>query len=304
MLFLFKAFPPVVSRLCAFPVSLCYYLSSPRVRRESRRFFDTLALVSGSPKGEKYSSYKHIAAFALALVEKVEAWGGRIDLDKVHFQGDIPDLIGRLERKEGALLICSHLGNAELLRALADHNRTGVSRGIPVISIVDFSVAEQFNRMLSELNPASANCLVSAKNIGVETVERLQDCIAAGGLVVIAGDRTSANTRSRYCLIPFLGKDAPFALGPFYLAALLKTAVYFVFALRRRSLSVSVEYDMLAYKSPLVFDGPRSERNGRIETLARAFAARLEALCREHPYEWYNFYNFWEKNSEGNEGTV
>jgi predicted LPLAT superfamily acyltransferase len=147
--------------------------------------------------------------------------------------------------------------------------------------------------MLSELNPSSMNHLINAGDIGVETVERLQDCIASGGLVVIAGDRTPAHTRNRYFMVPFLGCPAPIAMGPFYLAALLDTEAYFVFALRENSLSLKGEYDMFVYKSSVVFDCPRSERNKRIESLARAFTGKLEEHCKDHPYEWYNFYDFW-----------
>jgi len=307
LLLLFKLLPSTLMRLCAFPVSLCYYLFSPRARGESRRFLEMVKMVKNGKKVKntqgaewRFSVYKHFASFALTVVDKVQAWGGKIDLDKIRFIGsDIRELIGRLERKEGALLICSHLGNAEMLRALADYNRIGVSRNIPVISIVNFSVTEKFNRMLKELNPSSMKHLIGADSIGVETAELLQDCIADGGLVVIAGDRTPENTQNRCFTLPFLGRNAPFASGPFYLAALLNTEAYFVFALRENPLSVTGNYGMFVYKSPVSFDCTRSERNGRAETLARAFAERLEELCKEYPYEWYNFYDFWNGTELG-----
>jgi predicted LPLAT superfamily acyltransferase len=187
------------------------------------------------------------------------------------------------------------LGNAELLRGLATFNRTGVSREVPVTSIVDFSVTAYFNRMLRELNPNSVLRVISANDIGPDTVIMLQERLAAGELVVIAGDRTSANTRDKYFLFPFLGEDAPFAYGPFFLASLLDVPTYFVFALRRGDTSLASRYDMHVLRSAVSFECSRRERAGRVEELARSFAEKLEYYCKRHPYQWYNFYDFWAK---------
>ena len=242
------------------------------------------------------SVFRHFHAFAMAVVEKVASWGGKFYLSQVHFQGDdIAELIGNLEKGEGALLICSHLGNSELLRALAGFNRTGVSRAVAVTSIVDFSVTARFNRMLQKLNPASTVRTINANDIGPETIILLQERIAAGELAVIAGDRTSAHTRNRCFLLPFLGEDAPFAYGPFFLASLLNAPVYSVFALRRKAVSLSASYDMFVHRAAVSFDCPRKERDARIALLARAFAERLEFYCKRQPYQWFNFFDFWAK---------
>jgi predicted LPLAT superfamily acyltransferase len=237
---------------------------------------------------------KHILACSLTLVEKVEAWGGKVLFDRVHFQeDDIGDLVAGLEKGQGALLICSHLGNSELLRALADYNRTGVSRNIPVTSIVDFSVTALFNRMIRELNPQSAARVISAKDFGPDTVILLLDRIKAGELVVIAGDRTPVNTGNKNIPIFFLNEYTSFPRGPFLLAALLNAPTYFVFALRRGDLSLSAQYDMHVHKSALSFDCSRRDRENRTKELARLFAEKLEYYCKQHPYQWYNFYDFW-----------
>jgi predicted LPLAT superfamily acyltransferase len=297
LLLMFRVLPVFFLRLCAFPVSFFYFLFSKRAREESRRFLEKVtAVLKTQTPGKKFNfhSLGHILAFSLTLVEKVEAWGGRVSFSRIHFQeDDIEDLIRCLEKGRGALLICSHLGNSELLRALADYNRTGVSRNIPVTSIVDFSVTALFSRMLRELNPQSGARVIGAKDFGPDTVVLLLDRIKAGELVVIAGDRTSANTRNKTIPLPFLNETAAFPYGPFILAALLNAPTYFVFALRRGDLSLSSRYDMYVHKSPLSFDCSRREREKKTGELARLFAEQLERHCKQHPYQWYNFYDFW-----------
>jgi predicted LPLAT superfamily acyltransferase len=302
ILLVFKACPMFLMRLGAYPAAFLYFLFSKKTRDDSRRFLKRIALCAAA-EGEVFPIriFRHILAFSLTVVEKVEAWGGKVMLDRVHFHDDdVGDLIAALERGEGALFICSHVGNAELLRGLANFNRTGVSRKVPVTSIVDFSVTAHFNRMLQELNPDSVLRVISANDVGPGTIITLQDRLAAGELVVIAGDRTSANSRDKYFLFPFLGEDAPFAYGPFFLASLLNVPTYFIFGIRRGDASLASRYDMYVIKSAVSFDCSRRERAGRIEALARSYAEKLEYYCKRHPYQWYNFYDFWAKPDRTN----
>jgi predicted LPLAT superfamily acyltransferase len=300
LLILYRLLPVRAVRLFAFPVGFFYYLLSKKARDQSRRYLEkTAAALKAEGAILPVHPLRHITAFALTVVEKVESWGGKVFLERIRFQNDdIGDLKSRLERGEGALLICSHLGNTELLRALAGFNRTGVSREIPVTSVVEFSVTAHFNRMLRELNPQSMIRTISAYDIGPDTAVLLQDRLAAGGLVVIAGDRTSINTRNSCFLFPFMGEDAPFGYGTFFLAALLNVPTYFVFALRRKDVSLESEYDMFVHKSSFSFNCSRKEREGRIKEFARNFAECLERYCKRYPYQWYNFYDFWEKPAE------
>jgi predicted LPLAT superfamily acyltransferase len=301
-LIMFRFLPIIIVRLCSFPVSVFYYLFSKTARRESRRFLLKAAAVPGREAPEKKPAIhplRHILSFSLALIEKMEAWGGRFSFTRIHFQeDDIGDLIQNLEDRRGALLICSHLGNAELLRGLASFNRTGVSHEIPVTSIVDFTGTAYFNKMLREVNPKSMTHIISVHDMGPQTLVLLQERIAAGELVVIAGDRTSANTRNKYFVFPFLGEPAPFSFGVFFLAALLEAPVYFVFALRDGDISLRPKYSMHVHKNHVSFACSRKEREARIEELARSFAGLLESYCKRYPYQWYNFFDFWAKPEE------
>jgi predicted LPLAT superfamily acyltransferase len=297
LLIMFKILPIIVLRILVFPIGFIFWIISGRGRTESRRYLDKIkAVLEDEKQGKKppLNSLSHICSFALNVVEKVESWGGKVSLDRIHFQDDsINELRADLEAEKGVLLITSHLGNAELLRALAVSNQTGVSRDVPVNGIADFSVSTFFNRMLNELDPRSMLRLISVYDIGPETIILLQERLAAGELVVIAGDRTSANSRKKYFTIPFLKEDAPFAYGPFLLAALLNVPSYFVFGLRQKDISLSSQYDMHVHKMPVSFDCSRRERGGRMEEAARFYAGLLEGYCKQHPYQWYNIYNYW-----------
>jgi len=310
MLVLFRLFPVIILRVLAFPVGFFYFLFSKKGRTESKRFLRKAApLVTQHGVARKcrspFGPLRHIVSFSLTLVEKIESWGGKFQFKHIHFQDDdIDELIQELESGRGIFMITSHMGNIELLRGLASFNRTKVSRKTPITAVIDMKVSEKFTRMLKELNPRSSMDIINAGEIGPHTAVMLEDKLAAGEIVTIAGDRTAAGShaanadgRGKNLIIPFLGEDAPFSPGIFYLAALMKAPIYFVFALRRGDLSVLPEYDMYVHKSRLPLECSRKERFNQSSLLAQSFAALLESYCKKAPFQWYNFYDFWSKEA-------
>ena len=298
---LFKVFPMVILRVLAFPVGFFYFLFSKKAKAESRRFLQRIAPFIEDPGVAKkcrsrFGSLRHIIAFSLALVEKLQTWGNRFSLKNVHYQDDdIQELIRDLEAGKGVILAFSHLGNAELLRGLLSFGQTRVSRKIPFTAILDMKVNAHFSRILKELNPQSDMDVICAEDIGPHTMVLLEEKIDGGGMILFTGDRTSVDGKN--LMIPFLGKEAPFPSGIFYMAVLVNAPVYFIFALRRKNLSLKTEYDMHVHKSPLSFDCTRKERLKRSSLLADSFATLLEGYCKEQPFQWYNFFDFWQEGA-------
>jgi len=306
LLILFRVFPVVILRIIAFPVGFFYFLFSKKARIESGRFLRKAAPFIEQPDTAKkcrsrFGPLRHIISFSLNLVEKIESWGGKFSFKNINFQNDdVKELIRELEGGKGVFLITSHLGNIELLRGLASLNRTGVSRQVPITAVIDMKVNENFSRMIKELNPQSDFDIINAAEIGPHTAIMLEDKLASGTMVTIAGDRTAANANGsgKNLIIPFLGEPAPFSPGIFYMAVLMKAPVYFIFALRRRDLSVKrPEYDMYVHKSTLPLECSRKERINKSSLLAQSFAGLLENYCKQNPFQWYNFYDFWLKEA-------
>lgn len=286
MLWSLRTLPPVVFRFLAFPVGFFYWIFSRRARFFSRAYFEKL--------GRRGSSLTHIISFALNLVENAQAWAGKLSFKNVRWQDDdVRDLVRNIDAGRGTALVISHLGNAQMLKGLASAGESGTERWMSITTISDMDVSAGFNAMLNEINPNAAFHMVNAADIGPDTVLLLQERLERGEVVVIAGDRVGAHS-NRTVTIPFLGADAPFPYGVFFLLSLLDVPSYFVFGLRKKDIGVRPEYDMFVTKNPVDFScGSRAERERRVVQAARAYAAELEARCRSHPYQWYNFFDFW-----------
>ena len=82
--------------------------------------------------------------------------------------------------------------------------------------------------------------------------------------------------------ILFFGKPAPFPLGPFLLAAAVGVPMAPAFCL----LGADHRYTVTVADP---FDVPR----GAEVEAARAWVALLEGVVREHPTQWFNFFDIW-----------
>lgn len=305
LLFLFRIFPVIILRIIAFPVGFFYFLFSKKARLESKRFLNRIARLIKEPTLAKkcvspLAPLKHIISFSLTLIEKIQGWGGRFPLKNIQFNNDdIKNLIDELNRGNGAFLVFSHLGNSELLRSLLYSDKTGVSRKVPAATIMDVKVTAHFVKMLKDLNLQSSVDIISTDDIGPQTAILLEEKLSGGGVVLIAGDRTSAAGDSNITL-PFLGTNAPFPLGVFYLLSLINYPVYFIFGLRNKCLSLKSLYNMFVHKSDISFNCTRKERRQRSNDLAKSFVSLLESYCKKFPFQWFNFFDFWqEENAQG-----
>lgn len=281
-------------RLVVYPVVFLFCLCAPGVCRLSRSFLRRAAAFHGKDKPRFMDTFRHIVSFAYSMIEKIAAWSGDIDLGNIRFHDDdVEDLIALLESGKGAVVICSHVGNMEILRALATHNKTRVTRPFMVSSIVDFSGTAKFNKLIREINPDSMMNLVNARDIGVDTVIDLQSRLARGELLVIAGDRTSSTARDKVERLPFLGEAARFPQGAFQLASVMEAPVYFMFGLREEDLDPVSTYDLHVFRARTDFSGSRKERKEKIRGIIGEYIKYLESFSGSHPLQWYNFYDFW-----------
>ena len=147
-----------------------------------------------------------------------------------------------------------------------------------------------FNRLMRSANAATTVSLIQTTEIGPDTAIRLQECIAHGDFVVIAGDRTPVMQSHRVSWAPFLGRPAPFPQGPFILAALLGCPVQLLFCLKERR-----RYRMVFEGFSEHVSAPRRERGKALDGYVARYAARLEHHAARHPYQWFNFFDFWNQ---------
>ncbi len=280
-----------VARLLLYPIVTYFFLTGKKARRASRDFLRRMHVYSKgtSPQPSWKTVFHHMLTFAQSGLDKLSAWLGDIKPAYVSFpnRAILDDLIAS---GHGALIIGSHLGNLELTRALAANHQTVIN------AVVYTDHAQRFHQMLAKANMKFGVNLIQVSHFGSDTAIMLKDKIECGELLVIVGDRTPPAENGRVCEVDFLGDSAAFAQGPFILASLLECPVFLLFCLSEDNISNNNTHHIYLEHFADKIELPRATRQARLRSYIQQYALRLESYCLKAPYQWFNFYDFWQKS--------
>lgn len=282
-----RILPHPVLVLIAFPVSFFYYMFSRNARVVMKDYCRRISPIVGYRVGV----WRIFLSFSITLIEKCESWIGKIDCRRLKTVGDIDLMNSYLKKGQGVLLIVSHIGSSEELRALSDQlNREYLGSQVPVLSLVDFSITDRFNHMLKKLNADSMMDILSIRDISVDSIERIQGVLDRGGIVVIAGDRSS----DRNVVVDFLGAPACFPFGAFYLPLLLGVPSFFATCVRTKDIEFTKRYTVHIRTNMLDYEGiGRSQREAVVRSSCQRYVEFIESILKKNPCQWFNFYDFW-----------
>ena len=119
----------------------------------------------------------------------------------------------------------------------------------------------------------------------------LSEAIEQGHLVGIMADRCAQGERSS--TIDFLGAPAEFPAGVWQLAALLKAPVISCFGVYAGAKRYDLHFELISEQ----LGTNRQDRTEAIEVGMARYVAQLQDLVCKHPYNWFNFYDFWQDES-------
>lgn len=267
------------------PVVLYFVLRNRLARRASREYLERLEARTGvlGHQPRWLDSFRHISLFSETVLDKLLAIGGRYRFDAMTFEGR-EVMVESLEAGRGGVVLTAHMGNLEVLRAAAER-RVGLKLNV----LVHTKHAERFNSVLRRLDPSTEVNLLQVTDFSPATAAMLSERVERGEFVVMAADRVPVSESGRVAWAPFLGRPAPFPVGPWILASALKCQVVLLTALHRGR-SYHVRFERYLEKVEL----PRARREEALRQLVEGYAQRLEAECAKSPYDWFNFYPFWD----------
>jgi predicted LPLAT superfamily acyltransferase len=257
-------------------VALWYRLFDRQAVRASRAWWTR---VLGRPPGF-WTVYRHIRAFAQVTLDRAFLLQGR-DRPFVFHRTGAEHLHAQLATGRGAVLLGAHLGSYEAMCA------GGAAERVPIHILGYFANARMINALLARLNPDQAARVIHLGDDPVGVMARVRGRVEQGDLVALMGDRTELN--ERVVRVRFFGAEAALPAGPFLLAALLHCPVYLVFGVYREPNEYHLYCEPFADEILL----PRGQREERLREWVQRYASRLEDYAREHPDNWFNFFDFW-----------
>ena len=265
------------------PIVAWFLLTSPAARAASRGY---LGRVFGRP-ARLWDVAWHFHTFARSILDRALLLMGRIDPALVTVEG-IAEVEAALAQGRGCLLMGAHLGGFEALRLVG---RRAPARVRPMMFRRNSGA---LTALMDRLDPSLLADVIELG--GPCAMLEAQEAVRRGELVGVLADRAPGGSERHWVQAPFLGSPAPFPAGPFALAHALGAPVLLFRAVRtgRRWL---VQFEPFADRVVLR-RGP--DRAADLQALVGAYAAALERVCRAHPFEWFNFYPFWEPQADAN----
>ena len=272
-------------RICLYPVVFAYWLGRPVARQASLDYLRRLhaaepGLFARRPGARE--SLRHFACFAETLLDKMLAIGGRYPRERVDFQGH-DSMLRSSQAGQGGVIVTAHMGCLELMQMAA-----GWREGLRVTILVHTAHAQRFNRILLRLNPQATVRLMQVTDFSPTTAMLLADRVASGEFIAIAGDRVPVSG-DRIARAPFLGAPADLPAGPYLIAAVLRCPVWLLSCLHSGD---GYRARIEPMFGRVVLD--RADRQAGLDACAGQFARWMTASLRESPYDWFNFYPFWD----------
>jgi predicted LPLAT superfamily acyltransferase len=259
-----------------------YCLIARKAVRASRAYLERRLGPARWPRS-LLRTYKHFYEFGLVLVDRFIFYA-RGDRSFDFAASGWEHIEAALAKGRGAIFLSAHLGAWEMaasVRSRFEHTKLPVPLNV-VMFLAPGKRVPSFVEVLERDGDLKVIALNDAGGLPFEVIAALE----RGEIVAFLGDRVVSDARVR---VPFLGAPADFPTGPWQIAAVTGAPVIPVFLLKegwRR-------YRFLTLPPVDVVFGSRAERPRVIEEHVKAFGLTLEGLLREHPYEWFNFYDFW-----------
>jgi predicted LPLAT superfamily acyltransferase len=265
-----------VARILLYPICAYFIAVSHPARVASRAY---LARALNRPPSF-LDVFRNYHAFAATLLDRVFLLGDRHSEFDIRVHGD-EVLLAFLARGEGCFLLGAHLGSFEAVRAVGRR-----LPGLRVSMAMYEENARKINAVLGLINPELNSGIISLGRS--HAMLKVADRLAKGEFVGMLGDRLLKDEEE--VRLPFLGKPAAFPLGPYRIAAMLRRPLILMVGIYRGGRHYDIYFEPLADFSMM----QPNERNEATIQAAGRFAERIEYWCRSAPYNWFNFYDFWQ----------
>lgn len=267
------------------PVMAYFLVRRGEVRRASKNYLRRVRRQDPQllPRGPiLWLSFRHFMSFGHALLDRYAAW---IDPpSNIEMRAEVRNRQTEIiEARQGILLIGSHFGNLEYSRSIGNNHEDLV-----VNILLHDRHAEKFATLMRTNAAQSRVNLIQVTELDLDLTLSLQEKVANGEWLLIAGDRVPIENNDKVSAVTFFGDNADFPIGPFVLANLLRCPVYLLHCFKTQG-----EYFLDMEKFADTILPARQNKRRSYDREVQDFAAALEKQVRREPLQWFNFYDFW-----------
>jgi len=268
------------SRIILYGIALYFFLFGPSARRHSRRYL-RLALGRAPTARDRF---RQILSFATTIHDRVYLINGQFEKFAISVEGE-EMVLDHQPKGRGALLLGAHMGSFEVMHTLSRRQQ-----GPRVAMAMYEDNARKIGGILAAINPNWIPDIVSLGQI--DAMLNIAERLDKGAYVGILADRTLGEEPA--WAVQFLGQRAYVPTGPMRAAAILRCPVFFMVGLYRGGNRYHVAFVRVADFSATSV----GSRELAVQAAIQRYVAVLECYCRSDPYNWFNFFDFWQQPPE------
>jgi predicted LPLAT superfamily acyltransferase len=266
------------SRSIVYAIAVYFFLFAPSARRSARRYLRLALGREPTPRDR----FRLILSFASTIHDRVYLINNRFELFDITVDGEnMLDPYANAGR--GVLLLGAHIGSFEVIHSLARHH------GYRVAMAMYEENARKIGAILAAINPELEADIVPLGQI--DAMLNISERLNRGVCVGVLADRTLGEEAVQ--AVTLLGEHAHLPTGPLRAAAILRCPVIFMAGLYQGANRYHVVFERIADFTATA----SGERSAAVQAAIARYAAVLDKYCRSHPYNWFNFFDFWHARS-------
>lgn len=219
--------------------------------------------------------YMHYYRFGQTLIDKIAITGGLSDKYNFEFE-NYEEFLRILDSGDGAIMIGAHVGAWEIgSQFFGDYSKR--------INVVMYDAEYERIKEVMEASTRGRNYKVIPVNQdSLDSILAIKNALDKGEYVCFQGDRFLNEGKSLEHA--FLGKQASFPYGPFLIAAKMRKPVIFYYSVR----------EGMRYRFSFTLPQKEPAQRWTPEELLSRYTDSLEAIVKQYPQQWFNFYKFWK----------
>ena len=253
-----------------YPVTFFYYIFAGNVKKSLIIYYEHLSL----PFSEKIY-YEHLRQFAICMVDRFIT---KIDPDSYIYEYENREMPAETLR-HATILLQSHFGGWA-----ASSNANNIQNRLNIV--MREVMLDEIKKIERSIDPQRDIRVIDLNGGTISASVQIANALLDDEVVAMMGDR-AASKKAEIEMI-FLGEPANFNKSPFQIAYKMEKPILVYFVIYKGIQHYRVEY------LKIEMDRSKNEEEA-IEEALKTYIGLYEKVVRQYPNQWFNFYNFWEK---------
>ena len=275
IIFLYNTFGYKAAKALVYVVAFFYALVSLKNREALASFYEAV----GIPRSF-YTYFKHVYAFSLTIFDRFIAKEGmqeaHIKVERVHVENF------ETLQKTGGILVLSHHGNwAQSFKIFQTYD-------IKLNIIGDEAIDTNLQKLETDKEENNRIHVIDLK-AGMQAMLEIARALQNREIIIIMVDRVKEEDKA--VSVSFLERATYLHSGGFEIAHMRKTPMLGCDIVRTDDNAIKVEFSE-------IITTQEKKKEERIGDLAQQYASFLERVVKAYPYQWFNFFDFWEKKPD------